>query len=318
MRGGIVLKMPVGLWIVSDKWIVASIQARSRQQEEKYLPPVLQPAPQPPPWQQLPSRPRQAVPAEQQHGHQQQQTAAEQQRRQDEPEVIGGIVRVVPPRAADSSTSTVPFSQEQLACILQDVSSARTSGELLPASNSGPPVGAAAAVAAAAAAAALKAGGGLGRLQLAPEPAGPEASAAAAAGAAIDGTEGREFVCKVVRRGAEFICVRGSKPHFTGGHTNIPWGTGGVWEEPVDEAAARETVTKVRELWFRNSRTGPNPQEEAGGTAAVARTAGGNGVCSHPACTLRSYCLLQRLDGFRPIYQSRKEQFKLKVGQGLC
>ncbi len=45
--------------------------------------------------------------------------------------------------------------------------------------------------------------------------------------------------CRVVRRGAEFVAIRGVKPRFTGGDTGIPWGTAGVFDEPYDPAAAR-------------------------------------------------------------------------------
>ena len=45
--------------------------------------------------------------------------------------------------------------------------------------------------------------------------------------------------CVVERRGAEWVAVQGVRPRVTGGHTGIPWGTAGVWDEPCDEAAAR-------------------------------------------------------------------------------
>ncbi len=47
----------------------------------------------------------------------------------------------------------------------------------------------------------------------------------------------------VERRRAEFVCVRGAKPRFTGGHTGLPWGASGVWDEPYEEAAARQVLS---------------------------------------------------------------------------
>jgi DNA polymerase lambda len=54
--------------------------------------------------------------------------------------------------------------------------------------------------------------------------------------------------CRVERRGSEFVAVSGVRPTYTGGSTGIPWGSCGVWDEPVDEEGARQGFTLLKRL----------------------------------------------------------------------
>lgn len=115
--------------------------------------------------------------------------------------------------------------------------------------------------------------------------------------------------CKVVRRGAEWVAVQGSKPAFTGGHTGIPWGSCGVWDEPYDEALARETVEKLKQYWYTTKGELP-PGEENGSSRAEGE---GNGVCGHVACSKRPYCLVVRLGEVKKVYLEGRDHFQIKV-----
>ncbi len=97
------------------------------------------------------------------------------------------------------------------------------------------------------------------------------------------------------------------------------WGTNGVWDEPYDEASARETVQKLAAHWHRQDlRNGghspilaaiageqaaaagrdadskelsPQSQENVGAQAKGAATAI-NTVCAHKACSAKVRMLM--------------------------
>ena len=58
----------------------------------------------------------------------------------------------------------------------------------------------------------------------------------------------------------------------TGGDTGLEWGTGGVWTEPFDVAAARDTLDRIARHWHRqdlgSSSSGGHRQPEAGAASA--------------------------------------------------
>ena len=104
----------------------------------------------------------------------------------------------------------------------------------------------------------------------------------------------------------------------TGGDTGLEWGTGGVWTEPFDEAAAKETLDRLARHWHRQDLGSSNGQQqpEAGAAPAsplqdstgrdeadTARCGGEqadgwdnpgratNNVCMHLACSVQViYC----------------------------
>ena len=59
----------------------------------------------------------------------------------------------------------------------------------------------------------------------------------------------------------------------TGGGTGLEWGTGGVWTEPFDEAAAKETLDRLARHWHRQdlggSSSGGQRPPQAGATPAA-------------------------------------------------
>ena len=146
----------------------------------------------------------------------------------------------------------------------------------------------------------------------------PTTEAEAAANEATD--DG--LPCVVVRRGSDWVTVQGRKPRFTGGHTGIPWGSFGVFDEPYDEATARATVEKVRAFWYKTG-AGDSlqhegspliPSNDAGGVSVEsAETKSTNGVCSHSACAKRPFCLVARLAEAKNMYHE-KQVFERKVG----
>ena len=52
--------------------------------------------------------------------------------------------------------------------------------------------------------------------------------------------------------------VLGRPKHFTGGDTGLPLGFRGVWDEPYDEAAARDTLSRLYQHWCSPMRTSVN------------------------------------------------------------
>ena len=134
--------------------------------------------------------------------------------------------------APADSQATVPFTAEQWALVMEDVSSLppdvhpdRDPAAAEAAAPSKALAAAAAAAAAAEAAAAVQpvsgAAPGLG------------AAAAAAAGTASPASQERFEECVLARQGAEFVVVRGRKPRFTGGGTPYPWVS--AWREQIWE-----------------------------------------------------------------------------------
>lgn len=51
---------------------------------------------------------------------------------------------------------------------------------------------------------------------------------------------------------------------FTGADTGRPWGSGGVWLEPYDEASANATVTKLFDTWHCSPKDLESGLAEAG------------------------------------------------------
>lgn len=135
--------------------------------------------------------------------------------------------------------------------------------------------------------------------------------------------------CVVERRGSDWVAIRGKKPKFTGGHTGIPWGSYGIWDEPFDPGTARTTIEKLRKYWYvtkdRSSKQGDKGENEGAGEGLSVGNGGSrevsaephpqssNGVCCHIACALRPYCLVQRLEEVKKIYLEGRDQFKLKA-----
>jgi hypothetical protein len=245
---GAVLQVPLGLSIVTEHWVARSILTRARQPEADFLPLSLRPVPRPPQQQQQQQQqqPQQQQPQQQQQPASLAAGAAGQQQEAPPATAVAGSGRLPGP----DSTSTLPFTAQQMAEVMQEVTSlaapaapcqAAAAAAAGRAANLGPSPQPAVAAAAAAAAAAAGAGEAALRGILVGAPAAPHLAAAAgpaaAAGERQDGDGWRQ--CVVARQGSEFICVRGTAPRFTGGHTGIPWGFAGVWDEPCDEAAAR-------------------------------------------------------------------------------
>ena len=136
----------------------------------------------------------------------------------------------------------------------------------------------------------------------------------------------------------------------TGGNTGIPWGTGGVWLEPVNEEAAQSTVDRLQQFWHRkaagysmfSSSTARTNQSltalsgadhaatsaDAGGSdseGSVTRMVGSRGqhgpegsaavntVCLHAACSPHAFCLVEQLEVVRDSYgKSRTVHFNRK------
>ena len=136
----------------------------------------------------------------------------------------------------------------------------------------------------------------------------------------------------------------------TGGNTGIPWGTGGVWLEPVDEEAAQSTVDRIQQFWHRKAagysvlssgaaRTDQSASllsgEDRAATSAdvggsdsegsVSRMVVSNGqrpshgsgaantVCLHVACSPYAFCLVEQLEAVRDSYgKSRSMHFNRK------
>lgn len=112
------------------------------------------------------------------------------------------------------------------------------------------------------------------------------------------------------RRGAEFVCVQGRLPQFTGGSTGLPWGSFGVWEEPWEEAAARETVDKLKNFWYQ---TGAHPLAVSAPPLSPQRNEPTNGVCGHAACAARPFCVVERLGAVKAVYVEGRDQFRIKA-----
>jgi DNA polymerase lambda len=122
--------------------------------------------------------------------------------------------------------------------------------------------------------------------------------------------------CVVERRGARWVAVRGRLPAATGGRSGLPWGFAGVWEEPVDEAAARETVERLRRAWYqhRGAAPPPPPPADAHGSAPRVAAAAAAPACGHAACGARDFCLVARLGEVRKAYSPGKaDQFRIKA-----
>ncbi|PRW58402.1 DNA polymerase lambda [Chlorella sorokiniana] len=133
-----------------------------------------------------------------------------------------------------------------------------------------------------------------------------------------------QLPCRVVRRGAEFVAVRGVKPRYTGGDTGIPWGTAGVFDEPYDPAAARDTVDKLRAFWY-SYKGGASPQVPPGSLPQPPAAPGQaqpatNGVCSHACCAARPYCIIDRLNDVKKAYIASRnlDQFRIKAIDRSC
>jgi len=133
----------------------------------------------------------------------------------------------------------------------------------------------------------------------------------------------------------------------TGGNTGIPWGTGGVWVEPVDEEAAQRTIDRLQQFWHKKGDgfgtliRGGGPADpsvavppgeveglisandaysdsEGGDSAVVARKGAATGpavnaVCLHVACSPHAFCLVEQLEAVRDSYgKSRSTHFNRK------
>ncbi|EFN59186.1 hypothetical protein CHLNCDRAFT_138090 [Chlorella variabilis] len=90
--------------------------------------------------------------------------------------------------------------------------------------------------------------------------------------------------CRVERRGSEFVAVQGAKPLYTGGDTGIAWGSYGVWQEPYDEAAARQGCRIIGGMLLESINGFCLPM--------VAQV---NSVCRHTCCCRSPFCLLDAL-----------------------
>ncbi len=143
----------------------------------------------------------------------------------------------------------------------------------------------------------------------------------------------------------DLIAVPACRP--TGGNTGIPWGTGGVWLEPVDEEAALRTVDRLQQFWHKKgdgfgtltrggahadpsaavppgdaeghvSADGVGSDSEGSDRAVVAEkgTAVGravNAVCVHVACSPHAFCLVEELEAVLASYgKSRSMHFNRK------
>jgi DNA polymerase/3'-5' exonuclease PolX len=132
------------------------------------------------------------------------------------------------------------------------------------------------------------------------------------AAAADDDDDASEVV--IVRRGSEFIAVKGHIPQFTGGHTGIPWGEYNVFLEPFNVDTARDTLNKVRDFWYATS-----SGERGGGEALLSpspsnrATSKLNGVCLHIVCSKRPFCIIKKLGEYKSIYTNSKEYFKKRA-----
>ena len=154
-------------------------------------------------------------------------------------------------------------------------------------------------------------------------------------------------VCIVAYRDRAFTQASIALPacRATGGDTGIPWGTDGVWVEPVDEEAARRTVDRLQQFWHKKgdgfgtltgggahaerpadaapgeghvAADGATSDSEGGGRAVVDSegTATGhvvNAVCTHVACSPHAFCLVEQLETVRDSYgKSRSTHFNRK------
>ncbi|KAL3133282.1 hypothetical protein ABBQ38_007162 [Trebouxia sp. C0009 RCD-2024] len=113
---------------------------------------------------------------------------------------------------------------------------------------------------------------------------------------------------------------------FTGGHTGIPWGTGGVWEEPWDQQSALDTIRKLERRWYQLDRnnTAPDQSVEAAeqhedgssdeeGPPRKQLKPSVNKVCQHVACSAQPVCLVEQLQTVRSNYRGRVDQFRIKA-----
>lgn len=116
--------------------------------------------------------------------------------------------------------------------------------------------------------------------------------------------------CVVERRGSEWVAVQGEIPRFTGGHTRIPWGSYGQWDEPFDQEAAIKTVEILRNHWYST-----HEGSGSGSGASSSRLGVTNGVCTHRACSLRPYCLVSRLEEVKKAYLQGRgtDQYRIKA-----
>ncbi|KAL3149104.1 hypothetical protein ABBQ32_001946 [Trebouxia sp. C0010 RCD-2024] len=113
---------------------------------------------------------------------------------------------------------------------------------------------------------------------------------------------------------------------FTGGHTGIPWGTGGEWEEPWDQQSALDTIRKLERRWYQLDRnnTAPDQSVEAAeqhlgassdeeGPPRKRLKPSVNKVCQHAACSAQPVCLVEQLQTVRSNYRGRVDQFRIKA-----
>ncbi|KAL0035862.1 hypothetical protein WJX77_005685 [Trebouxia sp. C0004] len=118
---------------------------------------------------------------------------------------------------------------------------------------------------------------------------------------------------------------------FTGGHSCIPWGTGGQWEEPWDQKSALKTIKKVERHWYQldgAAAASAGPSTGAGEPIGESEDSCGsddegppkkqlkatvNKVCVHVACSAQTVCLIEQLQLVRDNYRGRIDQFRIKA-----
>ncbi|KAK9820567.1 hypothetical protein WJX72_011724 [[Myrmecia] bisecta] len=119
------------------------------------------------------------------------------------------------------------------------------------------------------------------------------------------------------------------RPKFSGATSGVEWGFNGRWEEPWNEADAKETLRKLERFWYRQGTAkeaaegdvdtdGPDAaqdlelqaSERLHGSASQGPV---NTVCTHVACSQQKICLIAELDVIKKNYRGPDKQFKQKA-----